>query len=74
MYKELDIVVIKFSKPEHNVYKGDIGTIVNVYKSGDAYEVEFNTYSGESIALITLKPEEIRNINKNERISVRELV
>jgi len=51
MIKELDI--IKLKKDIGILKKGDKGTVIEVYKGGKAYEVEFFK------AVITLTDEEI---------------
>jgi hypothetical protein len=43
--------------PEHNIYSGMQGAIVECYLD-KAYEVEFTNLNGESIALCTLSPEQ----------------
>ena len=42
---------------EVNLKAGDLGSIVEKYDNGD-YEVEFENQQGETIALVTLKPEQ----------------
>jgi len=73
MFNELDIIVLHENLPEKKLYKGDIGTIVAVYNNGEGYEVEFVTFSGETVALVTLYPNQIRQMRKNEINHVREL-
>ncbi len=73
MYKELDTIVLQENIANEHLQKGDVGTIVAVYADGKGFEVEFVTYSGETVALVTLKPNQIRQIRKNEISHVREL-
>jgi len=41
---------------EHDRLKeGDVGTVVHVYKKGKAFEVEFFTLHGETVAIATLE-------------------
>ncbi len=54
MIKELDIVVLTRDLPEHGLKRGDVGTVVMVYGDGKAFEVEFVSSDGETIALETL--------------------
>ncbi len=58
---------------EHKLRKGDIGTVVNCYSSGGAYEVEFVIAGGETVALLTLSEDDVRPRNNREILHVREL-
>ena len=73
MYKELDTIVFTHDIEEFSLKQGDIGTIVHCYKDNKAFEAEFVTADGRTIALLTLKPEEIRSLRKREVLHVREL-
>ncbi len=39
--------------------KGLVGTVVEIYAQGEAYEVEFSGSDGEAFAMETLKPEQL---------------
>lgn len=47
--------------------------MVHCYKDGDAFEVEFVTGEGETIAVLTLNQEDIRLIGSRDVLHVREL-
>lgn len=34
--------------------KGQVGTVVEIYKNGEAYEVEFSDQEGQAYALVTI--------------------
>ena len=74
MIHELDTVILSRDVEEYNLRSGDIGTAVHVYDNNVAYEVEFITGSGETIAVLTLTPEDVRPIRQQEILHVRELV
>ena len=57
---ELDCVVLTRDLPSVGLKAGDVGTVVLVHRDGAAYEVEFVSLDGETIALETLKPADIR--------------
>ncbi|MCI0438887.1 MAG: DUF4926 domain-containing protein [Chloroflexi bacterium] len=57
----LDVVELLIDMPDHNLHKGDEGTIVERYTDG-TYEVEFADERGETIALCTLKSDEFKVI------------
>jgi hypothetical protein len=71
--KELDLIALIESIPEKSLMKGDVGTIVAVYALGQGYEVEFATYTGETIAVVTVSPHQIRKIREKELMAVRSL-
>jgi len=59
MIRELDRVVRVQDLPEHGLKAGDVGTVVHVYGEGEGYEVEFVGGEGETVAAVTLRPEDI---------------
>jgi hypothetical protein len=60
MIKELDTVVLTRDLPEAGLRRGDIGAVVLVHGAGEAFDVEFVSLDGETIALETLTPADIR--------------
>ncbi len=73
MIKELDTIVLTRDFPEHGLSRGDIGVVVHRYKDDAAYEVEFVTGKGETLAVITLEPKDIRQMHPNEILHAREI-
>ncbi|MBI5032369.1 MAG: DUF4926 domain-containing protein [Chloroflexi bacterium] len=73
MIHELDNVVLTNDLPEHNLKSGDIGTVVLIHGNHAGYEVEFITLDGESIAVTSVFPKQIRPIARREIAHVREL-
>jgi hypothetical protein len=71
--KELDIVVLTHDIEEYGLMKGDIGTVVHCYSDSNAYEVEFITAEGKTIAVLTLAPNDVRLIRDREILHVREM-
>jgi hypothetical protein len=57
---ELDEVVLTRDLHDHGLAAGDIGTVVLVHDEGKGYEVEFMTLDGETIAVATLRGEQVR--------------
>lgn len=45
--------------PDHRLTVGDVGVVVGTYQDGAAYEVEFISADGETIAVETLAADEI---------------
>jgi hypothetical protein len=54
MIQELDTVILTRDIPEQKLCKGDLGAVVLVHEDGAAYEVEFVTLDGETLAVVTL--------------------
>jgi hypothetical protein len=73
MIKELDTVVLTRDITECDLIEGDIGTVVHCYTDGDAYEVEFVTADGQTIAVLTLNPNDIRLMSNTEILHAREV-
>ncbi len=71
--KELDIVVLTEDLTELELQAGDIGTIVLTHGGNAGFEVEFSTLDGETIAVETLLPTQIRPITRGEIAHVRKL-
>lgn len=67
MFEELEAVVLNKNIARYHLKRGDVGTIVHVYESGKAYEIEFITSSGRTIAVLTLSPKDIRSIEAIEK-------
>lgn len=64
--RELDSVVLTEDLPEYGLKCGDLGTIVLVHRDGTGYEVEFVTLTGETIAMVSLSPSQLRPIASRE--------
>jgi hypothetical protein len=73
MIRELDTVVLIKDEAELGLKSGDVGAVVYIYESGQAFEVEFVTASGETIAVLTLTESEIRPMQEQEILHVRSL-
>jgi ATP-dependent exoDNAse (exonuclease V) alpha subunit len=69
--KELESVVLATDLPKEGLKRGDIGTIVLVHPGDKGYEVEFITLDGETIAVVSLSPSQIRRIGPKEIAHVR---
>jgi hypothetical protein len=72
MFKELDTVVLTVDLPDHRLSRNDLGTVVLLH--GDrGYEVEFMTLHGDTVAVVTLLPEQVRPIGPHEIATARSL-
>jgi hypothetical protein len=72
MMKEHERVVLTADVPATGLRAGDVGTIVHVYKDGEAYEVEFVTLEGRTAAVVTLEAAQVRSVKPSEITHARE--
>lgn len=71
MHKESDLVVLltdrtakQPGRPDRvQLHRGDVGTVAYVYDAGGLYEVEFVNAAGETVAVETLRADEIRAVD-----------
>lgn len=56
--RSLDVVALTMDIPEHNLLRGEIGSVVECYPN-NAYEVEFVAEDGYTYALLTLQDHQI---------------
>ena len=73
MIKEHERVVLTVSVPDEGLEAGDVGTVVHIHKGGEAYEVEFMTLAGETIAVTTLSAAQVRPLARGDMAHTREL-
>jgi len=73
MIREHDTVVLVTAVPGERLLPGDVGTVVHVYRYGQAYEVEFMTLEGKTAAVITLEASQVRPVGQREIAHAREL-
>ena len=73
MINEHDRVVLTEDVPTEGLKAGDIGAVVHIHGKGEAYEVEFICLDGETIAVVTLKANQVRPAKSGEIAHAREL-
>ena len=73
MIKEHDCVVLTEDLTSEKLKAGDIGTVVHIHADRKGYEVEFMTLAGETLAVVTLLPSQLRPITPRDLAHVREL-
>jgi hypothetical protein len=57
--KLLDIVALTIDLPEYNLYRGQVGTVVELLAGGAVFEVEFSDRNGRTYESVGLRPEQI---------------
>jgi hypothetical protein len=73
MIAEHDRVVLKVDLPDEGLTVGDVGTVVNVYRDGKAFEVEFVSLVGATAAVVTVEAAQVRPVRRNEIAHARAL-
>ena len=72
MINEHECVVLTEDMDGAGLKAGDIGTVVHIHPGGTAYEVEFVTLAGETIAVTTLSAGQVRPLAKRDMAHARE--
>ena len=57
--KLLDVVALTVDLPEYNLFRGQVGTVVELLAGGAAFEVEFSDRNGRTYESVGLRPEQI---------------
>lgn len=55
----LDVVALMVDLPEYNLWRGQVGTVVEILAQGTAYEVEFSDREGRTYESLGLRPEQL---------------
>ena len=55
----LDVVALTVDLPEQNLWRGQVGTVVEILADGAALEVEFSDRQGRTYESLGLRPEQI---------------
>lgn len=69
--KELDTVILLRDLTQYGLVRGHVGTVVNLHANGAAFEVEFITPSGRTIAVVTLELGDVREPVGDEVLHAR---
>lgn len=55
----LDVIALTVDLPKYNLWRGQVGTVVEVLADGAAFEVEFSDRDGRTYESVGLRPEQI---------------
>ena len=55
----LDVVALTVDLPEYKLYRGQVGTVVEILANGKAYEVEFSDRDGRTFESLGLRPDQV---------------
>ena len=73
MIEEHDCIVLTQDIPDEGLLAGDVGTVVHIHGDSAAYEVEFMTLTGQTVAVATILPSQLRPVTSRDVSHVREL-
>lgn len=74
MITEHASVVLTENIPASGLEAGDVGVVVHVHREGKAYEVEFMSLDGGTLAIETLEAQQVREARSRDVPHVRELL
>lgn len=69
-FELFDVIALTVDLPEHNLWRGQVGTIVEILANGRAFEVEFSDRNGRTFESIGLEPAQMMTLRyEPERIA-----
>lgn len=71
MIFEHDCIVLTANLPDAGMEAGDVGTVIYIYNNGFAYEVEFITLAGTTVAVATVPADKLRAVTPKDMNHVR---
>jgi hypothetical protein len=57
--KLLEVAALTVDLPEYNLWRGQVGTVVEILAGGTAFEVEFSDRNGRTYETLGLRPDQI---------------
>jgi hypothetical protein len=57
--KLLDVVALTVDLPQYNLWRGQVGTVVETLANGAAFEVEFSDREGRTYESLGLRPNQM---------------
>lgn len=73
MLNEHDRAVLTVDLPGEDLRAGDVGTVVHIHRTGEAFEIEFFTLGGETVAVATVTAAQVRPVNDRDLTHARAL-
>ena len=62
--KLLDVVALTQDVPEHDLKRGEVGTVVEILANGEAYEVEFSDDNGQMYKCLSFLASQLRVLHE----------
>jgi hypothetical protein len=73
MIREHDCIVLTEDIAAEGLQAGDVGTVVHIHPDAAAYEVEFITLTGQTVAVATILANQLRAVSRRDLTHVRQL-
>jgi len=73
MIREHDCIVLTEDRPAEGLQAGDVGTVIHIHRDAAAYEVEFMTFTGQTVVVATILPNQLRPVTRRDLTHVRHL-
>ncbi|MCI0379591.1 MAG: DUF4926 domain-containing protein [Gemmataceae bacterium] len=73
MIREHDCIVLTQDIPDEGLKAGDVGTVIHIHRDAAAYQVEFMTLTGQTLAVATVLPGQLLPVSARDVSHVREL-
>ena len=73
MIKEHARVVLTTDLAKEGLKAGDVGTVVHIHSQGEAFEVEFLTLDGTTVAIATVLNSQLRPVTHRDITHARPL-
>jgi len=70
---EHDRVILRSDLPDEEPRAGDVGTVVHIHGDDEAFEVEFCTLNGNTVAVATVTADQVRSVGSNDISHARSL-
>lgn len=67
--KLLDVVALTEDVPEHNLKRGEVGTVVEILSDGDAFEVEFSDDNGQMSKCLSFLASQLQVIHDEQIVT-----
>ena len=58
--KPLDVVALTQDVPEHNLKRGEVGTVIEILSNGKAFEVEFSDDNGQMYKCLSFSASQLK--------------
>ena len=62
--KLLDVVALTQDVPDHNLKRGEVGTVVEILSNGEAYEVEFSDNNGQMYKCLSFPASQLKVLHQ----------
>jgi hypothetical protein len=73
MIREFEDAVLMIDLPEHGLKAGDLGTVVDIDKTGQQAILEFFSLDGKTLAVVPVLMSDIRPVSSKEIAHARSI-